>query len=106
MEFKRTNMCGDLRIENVGDSVVLMGWVAKKRNLGSLVFIDLRDKTGITQIVVREDDKDNYEKARSITQEYVLEVKGRVNERESKNPDIGTGDIEIIVETMMMLVKI
>lgn len=105
MEFKRTNMCGDLRIENVGDSVVLMGWVAKKRNLGSLVFIDLRDKTGITQIVVREDDKDNYEKARSITQEYVLEVKGRVNERESKNPDIGTGDIEIIVDKINILDK-
>ena len=105
MEFKRTNMCGDLRIENVGDSVVLMGWVAKKRNLGSLVFIDLRDKTGITQIVVREDDKDNYEKARSITQEYVLEVKGRVNERESKNPDIGTGDIEIIADKINILDK-
>ena len=60
MEFKRTHMCGSLRIEDLGKEVVLMGWVAKKRNLGSLVFIDLRDKTGISQIVIREDDKDNY----------------------------------------------
>ena len=67
MEFKRTHMCGSLRIEDLGKEVVLMGWVAKKRNLGSLVFIDLRDKTGISQIVIREDDKDNYEKAREIS---------------------------------------
>ena len=53
MEFKRTHMCGSLRIEDLGKEVVLMGWVGKKRNLGSLVFIDLRDKTGISQIVIR-----------------------------------------------------
>ena len=105
MEFKRTNMCGDLRIENVGDSVVLMGWVAKKRNLGSLVFVDLRDKTGITQIVVREEDSENYEKTRGISQEYVLEVKGKVSERESKNGEIPTGDIEIIAEKINILDK-
>ncbi|MDO5047395.1 MAG: aspartate--tRNA ligase [Anaerococcus sp.] len=103
MEFKRTNMCGDLRIENVGDSVVLMGWVAKKRNLGSLVFIDLRDKTGISQIVVREEDKDNYEKAKELSAEYVIEVKGKVFERESKNPDLATGDVEIIAEKINIL---
>ncbi len=95
MEFKRTNMCNDLRIEDLNKEVVLMGWVAKKRNLGSLVFIDLRDKTGITQIVVREDDKENYEKTKEISAEYVIEVKGLVNERESKNKEIPTGDIEI-----------
>ncbi|WP_311516230.1 aspartate--tRNA ligase [uncultured Anaerococcus sp.] len=105
MEFKRTNMCGDLRIENVGDSVVLMGWVAKKRNLGSLVFVDLRDKTGITQIVVREEDSENYERTRGISQEYVLEVKGKVSERESKNGEIPTGDIEIIAEKINILDK-
>lgn len=105
MEFKRTNMCGDLSIENVGDSVVLMGWVAKKRNLGSLVFVDLRDKTGITQIVVREEDSENYEKTRGISQEYVLEVKGKVSERESKNGEIPTGDIEIIAEKINILDK-
>lgn len=105
MEFKRTHMCGSLRIEDLGKEVVLMGWVAKKRNLGSLVFIDLRDKTGISQIVIREDDKDNYEKAREISAEYVLEVKGKVFERESKNPDIPTGDIEIIADKINILDK-
>ena len=105
MEFKRTHMCGSLRIEDLGKEVVLMGWVAKKRNLGSLVFIDLRDKTGISQIVIREDDKHNYEKAREISAEYVLEVKGKVFERESKNPDIPTGDIEIIADKINILDK-
>ena len=105
MEFKRTHMCGSLRSSDLGKEVVLMGWVAKKRNLGSLVFIDLRDKTGISQIVIRDDDKDNYEKAREISQEYVLEVKGKVFERESKNPDIPTGDIEIISDKINILDK-
>lgn len=105
MEFKRTHMCGSLRSEDLGKEVVLMGWVSKKRNLGSLVFIDLRDKTGISQIVIREDNKDNYEKAREISAEYVLEVKGKVFERESKNPDLPTGDIEIIADKINILDK-
>lgn len=105
MEFKRTNMCGSLRIEDLGKEVVLMGWVGKKRNLGSLVFIDLRDKTGISQIVVREEDADNYQVAKSLAQEYVIEVKGKVFERESKNPDIPTGDIEIIADKINILDK-
>lgn len=105
MEFKRTHMCGSLRNSYLGEEVVLMGWVAKKRNLGSLVFIDLRDKTGISQIVIREEDSENYQKAREISPEYVLEVKGKVYERESKNPDIPTGDIEIIADKINILDK-
>ena len=105
MEFKRTHMCGSLRESNLGEEVVLMGWVAKKRNLGSLVFIDLRDKTGLSQIVIREEDSENYEKARGISAEYVLEVKGKVFERESKNPDIPTGNIEIIADKINILDK-
>ena len=105
MEFKRTHMCGSLRESNLGEEVVLMGWVAKKRNLGSLVFIDLRDKTGISQIVIREEDSENYEKAHGISAEYVLEVKGKVFERESKNPDIPTGNIEIIADKINILDK-
>ncbi len=105
MEFKRTNMCGSLRIEDLGKEVVLMGWVGKKRNLGSLVFIDLRDKTGISQIVVREEDADNYQIAKSLAQEYVIEVKGKVFERESKNSEIPTGDIEIIADKINILDK-
>lgn len=105
MEFKRSHMCGELREENIGQEVVLMGWVAKKRNLGSLVFIDLRDKTGITQIVTREDDKENYKIAKDVAGEYVLEVKGEVRERESKNPEIPTGNIEIIASKINILDK-
>lgn len=105
MEFKRSHMCGELREENIGEEVVLMGWVAKKRNLGSLVFIDLRDKTGITQIVTREEDEKNYKTVKDVAGEYVLEVKGEVRERESKNPDIPTGNIEIIAEKINVLDK-
>ena len=105
MEFKRSHMCGELRSENIGEEVVLMGWVAKKRNLGSLVFFDLRDKTGITQIVVREEDKENHDLASHLGQEYVVEVKGSVRERESKNSDMATGDIEIVAEKINILDK-
>lgn len=105
MEFKRTHMCGSLRKEDLGKKVVLMGWVAKKRNLGSLIFIDLRDKTGISQIVIREENEENYLKSKDISQEYVLEVKGKVYERESKNPDLPTGDIEIIADKINVLDK-
>lgn len=105
MEFKRSHMCGELGEENIGQEVVLMGWVAKKRNLGSLVFIDLRDKTGITQIVTRQDDEDNYQTLKDVSQEYVIEVKGEVRERESKNPDIPTGNIEIVADKINVLDK-
>lgn len=103
MEFKRSHMCGELREANIGENVVLMGWVGKKRNLGSLVFIDLRDKTGITQIVIREEDEENYKISKQISSEYVLEVKGNVRERESKNPDIATGNIEIVADKINIL---
>lgn len=90
--MNRTHNNGELRIENVGSVVELKGWVAKKRNLGSLVFIDLRDRYGITQIVVNEEQHDD---VKSIRNEYVLHVKGKVIERSSKNPNMNTGDIEI-----------
>ena len=105
MEFKRSHMCGQLREENIGQEVVLMGWVAKKRNLGSLVFFDLRDKTGISQVVVREDDEINHDIASHLGSEYVVEVKGNVRERESKNPDIPTGNIEIVASKINILDK-
>ena len=105
MEFKRSHMCGQLREENIGQEVVLMGWVAKKRNLGSLVFFDLRDKTGISQVVVREDDEANHDIASHLGSEYVVEVKGSVRERESKNPDIPTGNIEIVASKINILDK-
>ncbi len=91
-------------INNVGETVKLHGWVSKKRNLGGLIFIDLRDRTGIMQLVVNPDNS-NYELASSLGKEYVIEITGKVVERESKNLNIATGEIEIEVETLTLLNK-
>ena len=94
----------DLRINNVNENVHLFGWVQKKRNLGGLIFIDLRDRSGIIQLVVRP-ECDFYNDAESLKSEYVIEVYGKVMERESKNKNIPTGDIEIEVEKLIILNK-
>ena len=99
--MERTIENGVLRLSNVNENVTLVGWVAKKRNFGSLVFIDLRDRTGIVQLVVR--DGSVYEMASSLKNESVLKVVGKVCERESKNMNIPTGEIEIEVEEMELL---
>lgn len=93
---------GTLRIEDVGKSVCLKGWVSKKRDLGGLVFVDLRDKTGIVQLIVKPDNK-FYEAATNLKNEYVIEVVGTVYERESKNKNIPTGDIEVYVDSLEVL---
>ena len=99
MLYKRTHMCGDLRISDVDKKVVLNGWVAKARSLGGLVFVDLRDKTGITQITFNEDvPADVIEKAKSLRSEYCIGIKGTVKERTSKNANIPTGDIEVFAD--------
>ena len=90
--MNRTHNNGELRIENVGQQVELIGWVAKKRNLGALVFIDLRDRYGITQVIF---DESFEERLKEVKNEYILSVQGTVIERASKNPKIPTGDIEI-----------
>ncbi|HPW52853.1 MAG TPA: aspartate--tRNA ligase [Erysipelotrichaceae bacterium] len=90
--MNRTHVNGQLRISDVGKKVTLIGWVAKRRNLGGLVFIDLRDRTGITQILF---DETFTETVKNIRNEYILEVTGTVIERVSKNPNMATGDIEI-----------
>ena len=90
--FKRTNMCGELRKEDIGKEVVLNGWVQTKRNLGGLTFVDLRDKTGITQIAFADDIQ---EQANTLGREYCIGVKGTVIERESKNETLSTGYIEV-----------
>lgn len=100
--MKYTHHNNELNIKHVGEHVYLKGWVQKSRNLGGLVFIDLRDRFGITQIVVKPDHKD-YEKALKIRSEFVIEVKGVVLERESKNLNIPTGEIEIEVLDLMIL---
>lgn len=102
--LKRSHYCGDLRMENLNEEVTLMGWVQKSRDLGPLIFVDLRDKKGITQIVFRkEDNEELYEKAKTLKSEYVIAVTGKVFERESKNKDIPTGDIEIISNELRIL---
>lgn len=92
--MNRTHNNGELRITDINKIVELKGWVAKKRNLGGLIFIDIRDKYGITQIAVKPDNA-NYEVANQLKSEYVIYVKGKVIERESKNKDLPTGDIEL-----------
>ena len=91
-----------LSIKNLNETVTLYGWVAKRRDLGGLIFIDLRDKSGIVQLVVRPENK-NYSKANDIRNEYVLKVTGKVVERESKNPNLETGEIEIDVLDLEVL---
>lgn len=100
----RTHTNGELRIEHVGQDVKLSGWVQKMRNLGGMTFIDLRDRYGITQIVFNMDtNAELCERARKMGREFVLSVKGKVAERSNKNPQMKTGDIEIIAEELTVL---
>jgi aspartyl-tRNA synthetase len=98
--MNRTHNNGELRIENINQTVSLKGWVAKKRNLGSLVFLDLRDRYGITQIII---DESMEKLAREIKNEYILYVEGKVIERSSKNPNLPTGDIEVEATTIKII---
>lgn len=104
--LKRTNYCGDLRIEDCGREVTVCGWVQRQRDLGQLIFIDLRDRTGIVQLAFTDGtDKKIFGKAFSCRSEYVLAAKGVVRERSSKNSEIATGDIEIEVTDLRVLSK-
>ena len=100
----RTRTCGELRVSDVGDTVILAGWVQKLRKMGGMTFVDLRDRYGITQLVFNEEDNAQLcEKANGLGREYVIQVKGTVNERYNKNPKLPTGDIEIIVSELTLL---
>ena len=100
----RTKTCGELRLENAGQEVVLAGWVQRSRKMGGMTFIDLRDRYGITQLVFNEKvDAELCQKANKIGREYVIQIKGTVQERESKNAKMPTGDIEIIVQELNVL---
>jgi aspartyl-tRNA synthetase len=101
--YKRTSMCGTLDMNHLGEHVILNGWVQKRRTLGGLIFCDLRDKTGIVQVVF--DDKipaELFQRADSLRSEFVVGVKGIVKERSSKNPDLATGDIEIFADDLII----
>ena len=104
--YKRTHMCGELRKENIGEDVILNGWIQKRRNLGGLIFCDLRDKTGITQVIFNDKiPRELFDKADTLRSEYVVGVKGKVAERESKNPELATGDIEVFADDLIIYSK-
>ena len=98
--MKRTHNNGDLRLSNVNKHVDLIGWVSKKRNLGQLVFIDLRDRSGICQLVFDETMKESLKEVRN---EYLLNVSGTVMKRQASNPDLKTGEIEVKVESFEII---
>lgn len=100
----RSNTCGELRISDVSKQVVLCGWVKTIRKFGSIIFIDLRDRYGITQLYFNEEATQKYE-GENLSREYVLQAKGIVRERSNKNPDLATGDIEIEVDSIEILNK-
>ncbi len=100
----RTNTCGELRLSDAGKEVTLAGWVQRTRKMGGMTFVDLRDRYGITQLVFNEaTDKNLCEQANKLGREYCIQVKGVVSERQSKNPKIATGDIEIISNELNIL---
>lgn len=102
----RTHTCGELRIENLNDTVKLSGWVQKSRDLGGLTFVDLRDRYGITQLTFNMDENAELcKKARDLGREYVIQIEGTVIERSSKNKNIPTGEIEIKVNLLTVLNK-
>ena len=100
----RTNTCGELRLSDAGKEVTLAGWVQRARKMGGMTFVDLRDRYGITQLVFNESDNaDLCGEANKLGREYCIQVKGVVNERQSKNNKISTGDIEIIAKELKVL---
>ncbi len=104
--LKRTHYCGELRLSDAGKKVTVAGWVQRRRDLGALIFIDLRDREGIVQLAFDESTaKDIFEKAASARSEYVLMAQGTVRERSAKNTEIATGEIEIEVTDLRLLAK-
>ena len=100
VSMNRTHTNGELRLSDVNKKVTLLGWVAKRRNFGSLVFIDLRDRSGITQLVF---DETSSEAIKEVRNEYILEVEGTVHERKDKNPNLETGEIEVVVDKVEII---
>ena len=104
--FRRTDYCGNFRAAHIGQTVSVCGWVQRQRDLGGLIFVDLRDRTGLLQLSFDDSTpKELFDKASSLRSEYVIAAKGEVRERESKNPDLPTGDIEVKVTELSLLAK-
>ena len=105
-DLRRTHMCGDLRAQHAGQDVVLMGWVNRRRDMGNLVFIDVRDRTGLTQLVFdKSANPALHEKASGLRSEYVIAAKGQVRRREDKtiNKTLPTGEIEVVARELKLL---
>ncbi len=105
--MKRTHYCGELRLQDAGEEVVLMGWVQKTRDHGGVIFVDLRDRTGITQIVFdpAEGNPNAHREARRVRSEFVLAVQGKVRPRPegTVNPELSTGEIEVLISEVEIL---
>jgi aspartyl-tRNA synthetase len=104
--LQRTHTCGQLRAEQDGQTVVLMGWVNRRRDHGNLIFLDVRDRTGITQVVLdKEVSDDAHAKAETARSEYVVAVKGKVRRRGDglENPNMLTGQIEVVAGELLLL---
>ena len=104
--LQRTHMCGELRASDAGRNVVLMGWINRRRDLGNLIFLDLRDRTGISQVVITADaGAELHKKAESLRSEYVVAVIGHVKLRDPNtiNPNIPTGEIEVVADALRLL---
>ncbi|WP_369048455.1 aspartate--tRNA ligase [Tenacibaculum sp. UWU-22] len=101
----RTHTCGELRASHINTEVTLVGWVQKSRDKGFMIWIDLRDRYGVTQLIFDEErtSKDLIEKAKTLGREFVIQIVGKVIERQSKNPNISTGDIEVLVTELTIL---
>ncbi|MBW2965464.1 hypothetical protein KY363_08460 [Candidatus Woesearchaeota archaeon] len=97
--MRRTHTCGELNKKHIGKAATLQGWINKSRSHGGVLFIDIRDRYGMTQVVIRPDNK-FFKEAEGLKRESVIEVSGKVAAREQVNPNMPTGDIELIVDTL------
>ena len=105
-DFHRTHYCGDLRASDAGKTISVCGWVQRQRDKGALIFVDLRDRTGILQLTFDDEtDRQVFEKAKSLRSEYVVAATGRLKEREAKTDKIATGDVELYVTELRLLAK-
>src|SRR5947209_19355622 len=103
-DLRRTHTCGELRAANAGQPVILMGWVNRRRDLGNLIFVDLRDRTGFTQVVFNaEQNKALHEKASALRSEFVIAVKGAVKKRDGNtiNKNVASGELEVVTSKLL-----
>ena len=103
----RSHYCGDLRVEQVGEEITLVGWVHRRRDHGGVIFLDVRDREGVVQVVFDPDREESFAIADSVRNEYVIEIKGLVRNRPegTVNPEMGTGEIEVLGKELVVLNK-